>query len=167
MLTFRGIPITQTEVSGRSGNGILSVFASRVDFLQNVRWNKPIPTFTLEKRYKVFSSDVDKGEEYDILYHSRDIREPSSMNKALNFIRREQTEAKEVKESIIELYHLAKVCNLIYLRSETIHERIVEGIRDCTLSKKMEMDKEGQLEKATTIVARSYEGTSCYTLQIQ
>ena len=53
---------------------------------------------------------------------------------------------------IASLYNLAADCNLGELKDELIHDRIVVGIRDASLSKRLQMDPELMLEKAKTVI---------------
>jgi len=52
-----------------------------------------------------------------------------------------------VEQFIVELYNLAEFCNYRELTSEMIHDRLVIGICDHTLSECLQLDSEFTLEK--------------------
>ena len=56
------------------------------------------------------------------------------------------------EQFIASLYNLAADCNFRDLRNELIHDRIVVGIRDTSLSECLQMDPELTLEKAKTLI---------------
>ena len=65
-------------------------------------------------------------------------------------------EPDEPAESFItSLHKLSETCDYGLLRDELIRDRIVAGIRDGELSKKMQLDAKLTLEKAMTIVQQS------------
>ena len=61
---------------------------------------------------------------------------------------------KPVEQFIASLYNLAADCNFGELKDELICDRIVVGIRDASLSERLQMDLELMLEKAKMVVQR-------------
>ena len=68
------------------------------------------------------------------------------------FNQRKQEEGENVDVFITALYSLAEYCEYGNLREEMIRDRIVVGIRDATLSFKLQLDEKLTLEKAITQV---------------
>ena len=66
------------------------------------------------------------------------------------FNKRSQLLDEPVQQFIASLYNLAADCNFGELINELICDRIVVGIRDASLSERLQMDLE--LEKAKTVV---------------
>ena len=65
-----------------------------------------------------------------------------------HFNRRVQLEGETAEQFIIELYNLSEFCDYGELTSEMICNRLVIGIRDRHLSKRLQLDSELTLEKA-------------------
>jgi len=68
------------------------------------------------------------------------------------FNRRSQLADEPTEQFITSLYNLAADCNFGDLKDELIRDRIVVGIRDSTLSERLQMDSELTLEKAKSFV---------------
>ena len=68
------------------------------------------------------------------------------------FNKRSQLPDKLVEQFIASLYNLAVDCNFGELKDELIRDRIVVGIRDASLSERLQMDQELMLEKVKTVV---------------
>ena len=68
------------------------------------------------------------------------------------FNKRSQLPGKPVEQFVASLYNLAVDCNFGEVKDELIRDRIVVGIRDASLSKRLQMDPELTLEKAKTVV---------------
>ena len=68
------------------------------------------------------------------------------------FNRRYQREGEPVDTYIMELYKLTENCDYGALQAEMIRDRIVVGIRDEALSKRLQLDPDLTLEKAKKIV---------------
>ena len=68
------------------------------------------------------------------------------------FNRRYQREGEPVDTYIMELYKLTENCDSGALQAEMIRDRIVVGIRDEALSKRLQLDPDLTLEKAKKIV---------------
>ena len=68
------------------------------------------------------------------------------------FNRRNQREGEFAEEYITCLYNLVESCEYGELKSEMIHDRLVVGIRDSSLSEHLQTDAALTLEKAKTIV---------------
>ena len=64
------------------------------------------------------------------------------------FNKHSQLPDEPVEQFIASLYNLAADCNFGELKDELIHDRIVVGIRDASLSERLQMDLELTLEKA-------------------
>ena len=64
------------------------------------------------------------------------------------FILRSQQESETVDVFITDLHNLAEHCKFGVLRDELIRDRIVVGIRDKTLSEKLQLEADLTLEKA-------------------
>ena len=64
------------------------------------------------------------------------------------FNKRSQLPDEPVEQFIASLYNLAADCNFGELKGELIRDRIVVGIRDASLSERLQMDPELTLEKA-------------------
>ena len=71
------------------------------------------------------------------------------------FNRRRQEENESVESFITSLYALAEHCGYGDLHDEMIRDRIVVGIRNSTLSEKMQLDSELTLAKAVTQVRQA------------
>ena len=72
------------------------------------------------------------------------------------FNQRKQEKAESADSFITSLYCLAKHCGYGALHDEMIRDRIVVGLRDATLSEKLQMDPELTLDKAV-VAARQRE----------
>ena len=66
--------------------------------------------------------------------------------------KRSRLPGKPVEQFVASFYNLAVDCNLGELKDELIHDRIVVGIKDASLSERLQMDPELTLEKAKTVV---------------
>ena len=71
------------------------------------------------------------------------------------FNRRVQLEGESAEQFIVELYNLKEFCNYGELTSEMISDRLVVGIRDRRLSKRLQLDSELTLEKAKKAIRQS------------
>ena len=71
------------------------------------------------------------------------------------FNRRKQEEGESVDDFITSLYGLVEHCNYGTLKDEMIRDRLVAGVRDASLSLKLQMDPELTLEKAVSIARQS------------
>lgn len=69
----------------------------------------------------------------------------------VKFHRRRKRESQGVEEFIIDLYSLAKTCDFGVLHEEMIRDRIVVGVSNHRLSRKMQLDTQLTLEKATNL----------------
>ena len=72
--------------------------------------------------------------------------------KRARFNRRTQRDGETAEEFITCLYSLAADCQYGNLKDEMIRDRLVVGIRDCSLSERLQMDPDLTLEKAKQIV---------------
>ena len=63
-----------------------------------------------------------------------------------------QLPGEPVEQFVASLYNLAVDCNFGELKDELICDRIVVGIRDASLSERLQMDQELTLEKAKAVV---------------
>jgi len=70
------------------------------------------------------------------------------------FNQRSQGETETAEQFITSLYNLSADCEFGELKEQLIRDRIVVGIRDCSLSAKLQMDSELTLEKAKRVVRR-------------
>ncbi len=68
------------------------------------------------------------------------------------FNRRDQAEGESAEQYITCLYHLVENCEYGPLKEELLRDRIVVGIRDKSLSEKLQMDAALTLEKAKTSI---------------
>ena len=68
------------------------------------------------------------------------------------FNRRDQLPEESSEQYIMELYTLAATCNYGALENEMLRDRLVVGIRDSALSKKLQLDANLTLEKAKTSI---------------
>ena len=68
------------------------------------------------------------------------------------FNKRSQLPDEPVQQFITSLYNLAADCNFGELKDELIRDRIVVGIRDASLSERLQMDLELTLEEAKTVI---------------
>ena len=64
------------------------------------------------------------------------------------FNHRNQLEGESAEKYIMELYALAENCNYGDMKKEMIRNRLIVGIRDTTLSQKLQLDADLTLEKA-------------------
>ena len=71
------------------------------------------------------------------------------------FNMRKQEEGETVDSFITDLYALAEYCGYDALHDEMIRDRLVVGLRDATLSEKLQLDAELTLEKALTRVRQA------------
>ena len=71
------------------------------------------------------------------------------------FNSRSQQDGESVEEFIYSVHTLAQYCSYGNLHDEMVRDRIVVGIRDVSLSQKLQMDPELTLEKATKMVRES------------
>ena len=63
-----------------------------------------------------------------------------------------QLPGEPVEQFDASLYNLAVDCNFGELKDKLIRDRIVVGIRDVSLSERLQMDPELMLEKGKTVV---------------
>ena len=68
------------------------------------------------------------------------------------FNRRSQQPGETTEQFIVTLYELAENCDYDRLKDQMIRDRIVVGIRDSTLSERLQLDSELTLEKAKRMV---------------
>ena len=68
------------------------------------------------------------------------------------FNSRHQQEGETSEQYITALYRLVETCNYAGLKEEMIRDRLVVGIRDKSLSERLQMDAALTLEKANTAV---------------
>ena len=68
------------------------------------------------------------------------------------FNRHNQQEGESSEQYITALYSLVETCNYGELRDEMLRDRLVVGIRDSSLSERMQMDPDLTLEKAKMLV---------------
>ena len=68
------------------------------------------------------------------------------------FNKHSQLPDKPVEQLITSLYNLAADCNFGELKDKLIRDRIVVGIRDASLSKRLQMDLYMMLKKAKTVI---------------
>ena len=71
------------------------------------------------------------------------------------FNSRKQEEGESVDDFITSLYGLVEHCNYGALKDEMIRDQLVTGVRDASLSLKLQMDPELTLEKAVSIARQS------------
>ena len=71
------------------------------------------------------------------------------------FNSRDQMEGESTEQYLLVLHALARNCEYGQLREELIRDRIVIGILDKALSKRLQMDPELTLEKASRMVRQS------------
>ena len=67
---------------------------------------------------------------------------------------RSQQENETVDVVITDLFNLAEHCNFVVLREELIRDRIVVGIRDKTLSEKLQLKADLTLDKAVNVACQ-------------
>jgi len=99
-------------------------------------------------------SEEDK-KNYDIVrdrFESYFVKKKNTIFERAKFNRRKQEEGESVDDFILDLYRLSEHCEYGTLREEMIRDRIVVGLRNATLSEKLQMDSELTLEKATRAV---------------
>ena len=70
------------------------------------------------------------------------------------FNRRSQQSGETVEQYIMALYDLAENCDYGNIREEMIRDQLVVGIRDSTLSKKLQLDPKLTLEIAKTAICQ-------------
>ncbi len=68
------------------------------------------------------------------------------------FNQRNQLSGETMEQYIMELYKLAKSCNYGDMKDEMIRDRLVVGIRDNALSKRLQLDAALTLDKAKKTV---------------
>ena len=68
------------------------------------------------------------------------------------FNKRSQLPDEPVEQFIANLYNLAADCNFGELKEKLIRDRIVVGIRDASLSERLQMDLQMTLKKPKTII---------------
>ena len=71
------------------------------------------------------------------------------------FNRRKQEEGESVDDFVTSVHALAEHCGFAGLRDELIRDRIVVGLRDVSLSEKLQLDPDLTLEKTVTMVRQS------------
>ncbi len=77
------------------------------------------------------------------------------------FNRRFQKEGGSADEYITALYNLVETCNYRLLKDEMIRDRLVVGIRDSTLSEKLQLNAELTLETAKKEIRLSTTSRNC------
>ena len=102
-------------------------------------------------------SDVDRRN-YDTVKEKFDgyfIRRRNVIYERAKFNRRKQEEGETVEAFVTALYALAEFCGYGDLHNEMIRDRIVVGIRNSTLSEKLQLDSRLTLESAIAQVRHS------------
>ena len=108
-----------------------------------------LQSFNLEEEeLKKYETAIDKFQKHFICRRNV-IFERAKFNS------RKQEEGETVDSFITALYGLAEHCEFGQLHDELIRDRIVVGIRDITLSEKMQMDPKLDLAKAANYVHHS------------
>ena len=98
-----------------------------------------------EEHRKDYSQVLSKFD--GLLWHSENV-----IIERAKFNRRCQLPEEPAEQFIASLYNLAANCNYGVLKGEMIRDRIVVGIRDVSLSERLQMDPDLTLEKAKTVV---------------
>ena len=102
-------------------------------------------------------SDMDRRK-YDTVKEKFDgyfIRRRNVIYERAKFNRRKQEEGETVEAFVTALYALAEFCGYGDLHDEMIRDRIVVGIRNSTLSEKLQLDSRLTLESAIAQVRHS------------
>ena len=98
---------------------------------------------------------VDERKDYNVVTGILDsyfkVRRNVTFERA-RFNRRSQKEGETAEQFITDLYELVEYCNYGALKDEMLRDRIVIGIRDLSLSERMQTDAELTLEKAKRMV---------------
>ena len=94
---------------------------------------------------KKYNSVVQKFDEF---FHVR----KNVIFERARFNRRSQLEGESVEEYLTALYSLVEACEYGNLRNDLLRDRIVVGIRDVSLSERMQLDATLTLEKAKKMV---------------
>ena len=76
------------------------------------------------------------------------------------FKKHSQLPGEPVEQFGASLYNLAVECNFGELKDKLIRDRIVVGIRDASLSERLQMDPELMLEKGKTVVRQEKQSMS-------
>jgi len=63
-----------------------------------------------------------------------------------------QLQSKSVKQLITEVHRLAEYCKFGMMKDELIRDRLVVGIRDNSLSERLQMEAELTLDKAKCLI---------------
>ena len=82
------------------------------------------------------------------------------------FNHRNQLPGETTEEYVTVLFNLVESCNYGNLSEEMLHDRLVVGIQDATLSERLQMDLELTLEKAMKMV-RQKEAVREHNSQLQ
>ena len=75
--------------------------------------------------------------------------------KRAHFNRRTQQQGKSAEDYITVLHQLADTCEYGDIKGEMIHDRLVVGIRDESLSERLQMESDLSLEKAKKLIRQS------------
>ena len=132
-----------------------------LDYYQNLKSTKLRNTLLYclgEEAYHILAS-TNIGEEDRKKYDSVLVKFDSFFNVRKNVIiehtkfnKHSQLPGEPAEQFVASLYNLAVDCNFGELKDELIRDRIVVGIREASLSERLQMDPELTLEKAKTLV---------------
>ena len=153
--------LSTPQTIGKSGNVIFSSDDLHLEYYENLKSKKLRNTLLYclgEEAYHILAS-TNIGEEDRKKYDSVLVKFDSFFNVSKNMItehtkfnKHSQLPGEPVEQFVASLYNLAVDCNFGELKDQLIRNRIVVGIRDASLSERLQMDPELTLEKANTVV---------------
>ena len=107
---------------------------------------------------KSFALSDEEAKQYFVMiakFNSHFVKRRNVIYNRAKFNSRSQQDGESVEEFIYSVHTLAQYCLYGNLHDEMVRDRIVVGIRDASLSQKLQMDPELTLEKATKMVRES------------
>ena len=102
------------------------------------------------RSFKLSDEDAKKYSVVKAKFEHHFIKKRNVIYERAKFNSRKQEEGEPVDLFITDLYALAEHCGYKELHDEMIRDRIVVGLRDASLSEKLQLDSELTLEKAVT-----------------
>ena len=104
------------------------------------------------RSFKLSEEDKKKYSVVKDKFEKHFVKRRSIIFERAKFNMRKQEEGESVDSFITDLYALAEHCGYNALHDEMIRDRLVVGLRDASLSEKLQLDAELTLDKAVTRV---------------
>ena len=105
--------------------------------------------------FRLSAADSKKYDTVKAKFDTHFVKRRNVIYERAKFNLRRQGDGESVDSFITAVYGLAEYCGYGNLHDEMIRDRIVVGIRDSSLAKKLQLDSELTLTKAVTLVCQA------------